>query len=527
MSREIDVAGVDELHDGEMKGVEVEGLKVVVTRLGGNYFAIGGECSHYGGPLAEGVLCNEEVTCPWHQARYLVKTGELLNPPALDSMARFEVKIAGDRVLVILPAEPTGTRGPELARHKPQSDTRTFIIVGGGAAGNAAAQKLRQEGFQGRLLLISKEKRLPYDRTTLSKGYLNGSLDAEALPLRHEDFYREADIELLLGQEVRRLEVREKKVFLEDNTEITYDALLLATGGIPRKLEVPGADLDRVFWLRAPDDADRIIAAVGQAQQAVVVGTGFIGMETAASLRQRGLAVTVVSPEAKPMAKVLGKEIGGMWLRLHQDKGVKFTLGAKVSRLEGSGRVEEVVLDNGERLAADLVLVGLGINPALDFLRGVNRNSDGSVSTDKYLQVAEGLYAAGDVARFPDWRTSEPMRIEHWQVAEAHGFAAARNMLGQQQAYAEVPFFWTEQFDTYLYYVGYAASWDEIVWHGDPQEQKFVAFFVRYNQVMAAAGCGYDYGMAYVGNLMRLGQMPAPGEIGSGRAELLKHLDQS
>ncbi len=250
MSREIDVAGVAELHDGEMKGVEIEGLKIVITRLEGKFYAIGGECSHYGGPLAEGVLCGEEVTCPWHQARYLVKTGELLNPPALDDMARFEVKVAGDRIVVILPEEPAGTRQADLAHQVLQADRRTFVILGGGAAGNAAAQKLRQEGFQGRLLLISKEKRLPYDRTILSKGYLNGSMQAETLPLRNEDFYREADIELMLGQEVHRLEVPQKKIFLQDKTEISYDAVLLATGGIPRSLNVPGADLEKMFLLR-------------------------------------------------------------------------------------------------------------------------------------------------------------------------------------------------------------------------------------------------------------------------------------
>ena len=263
-----------------------------------------------------------------------------------------------------------------------------------------------------------------------------------------------------------------------------------------------------------------------RSKQAVVVGTGFIGMETAAALRQRGLNVVVAGPGEMPLEKVLGKEIGAMWLRLHEDNGVTFRMGRRVSRLEGTGHVTGVILDDGERLAADLVLVGLGINPALDFLHGVNRNPDGSVSTDKYLRVAEGLYAAGDVARFPDWRTGEPMRIEHWQVAEAHGFAAARNMLGQQQAYAEVPFFWTEQFETYLYYVGLAANWDDIIWLGDPAERKFVAFFVKHDQVMAAAGCGYDHGMAYVGGLMRTGQMPTPKEIRSGEAELMNHIKQ-
>jgi NADPH-dependent 2,4-dienoyl-CoA reductase/sulfur reductase-like enzyme len=288
---------------------------------------------------------------------------------------------------------------------------------------------------------------------------------------------------------------------------------------------VPGSDLENVFTLRSPEDADQIIATAARSSQAVVVGTGFIGMEAAAALRQRGLIVVVVGPGETPLEKVLGREIGGMWRSLHEDNGVIFQMGKKVTRLEGTGRVKGVVLDSGERLAADMVLVGLGIDPALDFLKGVNRNPDGSISTDIYLRVAEGLYAAGDVARFPDWRNNEPIRIEHWQVAEAHGFAAARNMLGQQQPYAEVPFFWTEQFDTYLYYVGYADKWEEIIWHGDPGARKFVGFFVKNNEVMAAAGCNYDQGMAYVGNLMRLGQMPKPEEIRSKRADLLGHLE--
>ena len=348
MSREIDIAKVDELQDGEMKGVEVEGLKILLIRLEGKFYAIGGECSHYGGPLAEGVLCGEEVTCPWHQARYLAKTGDLLNPPALDAMASFEIRVEGDKVILLLPEEPAGTRPPGLAKHS-AAELRTFIILGGGAAGNAAAQKLRQEGYQGRLVLISKETRIPYDRTILSKGYLSGSLKGEALPLRNDDFYQEADIELILGQEVTRLEAREKKVLLKNGSAMSYDALLLATGGIPRNLNVPGGNLKNVLTLRSPDDADRIIAAAGRSEQAVVVGAGFIGMEAAAALRQRGLNVVVVGPEEMPLEKVLGKEIGAMWLKLHEDNGVTFQMGRRVNRLEGSGQVTGVVLDNGER----------------------------------------------------------------------------------------------------------------------------------------------------------------------------------
>jgi NADPH-dependent 2,4-dienoyl-CoA reductase/sulfur reductase-like enzyme/nitrite reductase/ring-hydroxylating ferredoxin subunit len=524
MSREFMVAKVDDLKDGEMKEVEIAGLKILLTRLAGRFFAIGGECSHFGGPLAEGVLRGEEVTCPWHQARFLVKTGDLVNPPALDAMASFQTRVEGDQVIVEVPEPPIGTRTPVLAKHDAQADGRTFIIVGAGAAGNAAAQKLRQEGYQGRLLLITKELRRPYDRTALSKGYLSGDLGEDALPLRTKEFYESAGIELILGEEVSQVEVTAKNLLFKNGSSLSYDTLLLATGGIARKLTVPGGDLGNVFTLRNPDDADRIIAAADKAYQAVIVGTGFIGMETAAALRKRKLVVVVVGPEAMPLERVLGQEIGNMWLKLHGDHGVRFRLGRKVSRLEGMKQVTGVVLDDGELLAADLVVVGLGVTPALDFLRGVKLNPDGSVTTDKYLRVAEGLYAAGDVARFPDWRTGEPVRIEHWQVAEAHGFTAAQNMLGRQQELAEIPFFWTEQFDTYLYYVGHVANWDEIIWHGDLAERKFVAFFVKHGQVMAAAGCEYDHGMAYLADLMRSGKMPAADQIRSGSAELFGHL---
>ncbi len=199
MSREFVVAKVSDLKDGEMKEVEIEGLKILLTRLEGRFFAVGGECSHYGGPLAEGVLSGEEVTCPWHQARFQVKTGDLVNPPALDPLAPFETRVKGDQVIVVVPEQSVGTRTPPLAKHNSQADGRTFIILGAGAAGNAAAQKLRQEGYQGRLLLITKENRLPYDRTALSKGYLSGDLEAESLPLRTKKFYESADIEVDFG----------------------------------------------------------------------------------------------------------------------------------------------------------------------------------------------------------------------------------------------------------------------------------------------------------------------------------------
>lgn len=523
MKEEI-IAKVTDLQDGEMKEIELAGIKILLSRLEGKFYAIGGECSHYGGPLAEGVLCGEHVTCPWHQARFNVKTGDLVDPPALDAMTRFATRVEGDDVVVTLPDKPEGQHTPPMAKHNPQADGRTFVILGAGAAGNAAAQQLRQAGFEGRLVLISKELVLPYDRPPLSKGYLSGEEERESLILRTEEFYRDADIELLLGREVNRADATAKTLTFTDGPPLSFDALLLATGGKPHRLEVPGADLTNVFTLRSLSDCDRIIAAAEKASEAVIVGASFIGMEAAASLKQRGLSVTVVGPGSVPFERTLGKEIGRMWQEIHEEQGVAFRMGKKALRLKGNGQVQGVVLDDGERLPADLVLVGIGVKPATEMLTGAPLNADGSVTVDAYLSFGEGLYAAGDVARFPDWRTGELIRIEHWQLAELHGFTAARNMAGQRVEFRGVPYFWTAHFEPYMFYVGYAAGWDEIIWHGDPADRKFVAFYVKNNQILAAAGMGYDHGMAYLAELIRHGKMPTPEALRRGAPELLPHL---
>uniref|UniRef100_A0A7C3V1Q2 NAD(FAD)-dependent dehydrogenase n=1 Tax=Desulfobacca acetoxidans TaxID=60893 RepID=A0A7C3V1Q2_9BACT len=524
MPKEIAVARVDDLSDGDMKEVEVEGLKILLTRLDGEFYAIGGECAHYGGPLAQGVLSGEHITCPWHQARYLVKTGELVDPPALNSLARFETKVERGKVFVILPDNPSGTIPPAMVRRDDRADSRVFVILGGGAAGNAAAQKLRQLAFQGRIVLISQESRLPYDRPPLSKGYLSGDLDAEGLPLRSEDFYREADIELLLGKHVSQVKPAIKTIIFTYGDSMTYDALLLATGSKPVELEVPGAGLNNVFTLRSAADCDQIIRAATQAAEAVVVGSSFIAMEAAASLRKRGLAVTVVGRSPVPFQRTLGPEIGGMLQKVHEEQGVSFKLGRQVAALEGTTRVTAVVLDNGERLPADLVLVGLGVYPATDYLWDIPINPDHSVTVDRYLALADGLYAAGDIARFPDWRTGELIRVEHWQLAELHGFTAAANMAGQQKEFRGVPFFWTEHFDLYLYHVGHVTAWDEIIWHGKVQDRRFVAFYVKHGRVLAAAGCDYDHGLAYIAELIRTDSLPTPAELRAGKTDLLAQL---
>lgn len=526
MTREIVAARLDELAEGDMKEVEVDGLKILLTRLGKQYYAIGGECSHYGGPLAEGVRAGEHVTCPWHQARFNVKTGDLVEPPALDAMTRFDVKVVGGEVVIIVPDGATGSRTPPLAKFDHQADARTFAILGAGAAGNAAAQRLRQAGYQGRLIMVTQEAHLPYDRPSLSKGFLRGEMEAESLPLRAAGFYEQAGIEVWLERRVVQADAAARTLTFQNGDTLGYDSLLVATGGAPKKLSLPGADLRGVFTLRSLDDARLISASAARAARAVVVGAGFIGMEAAACLRQRDLEVTVVSPAAVPFQRLLGEDIGRMWQAVHEEKGVNFRLGRQAVKFTGPGDVQAVILDDGEELAADLVLAGIGVSPATDFLTGVPTNPDGSLTVDQFLCAAPGLYAAGDVARYPDWLSGEPARIEHWQVAELQGWCAADNMAGKAAPFRGVPFFWTEQFEPYMLYVGYAPNWDEIIWHGQAKDREFVAFYVKNGRVAAAAGMGYDYGMAYIAEALRAGRVPAAPALREGETDFLWHLER-
>jgi NADPH-dependent 2,4-dienoyl-CoA reductase/sulfur reductase-like enzyme/nitrite reductase/ring-hydroxylating ferredoxin subunit len=527
MPQEEAVARITDLKDGEMKEVEVAGAKVLLVRLQGRFWAIGGECSHYGGPLAEGALSGSRVVCPWHQATFNVQTGEMLEPPALDDLARFQVRVEGDQVIVRAPDSGTGPHPPSMCRCDSRADGRTFVILGAGAAGNVAAQTLRQVGFKGRVLLITRETRLPYDRPNLSKGYLSGLAPPDSLPLRSKDFFRGIDVEVLLGRRVDQVNHGSREMVFQNGAKLSYDALLLATGGIPHRLPVPGADLENVFTLRNVGDADAILAAASAGARAVIVGASFIGMETAASLTRRGLKVTVTAPGAIPFARSLGPEIGGVLQKLHEENGVAFRLGTQVTEIQGRGRVEQVRLNTGETLAADLVLVGIGVRPAIDFLKGVEVNANGSVSVDEFLRVTDGLYAAGDIARFPDWRTGEAIRIEHWRLAEQHGQVAARNMAGKPTPFRGVSFFWTEHFDLNLQYVGFAKTWDDLIVHGDLEARNFFAFYVREGLVLAAAGINQDRQLAAIAELMRQGAMPPPRDLAAGPVDfpgLLKRL---
>ena len=533
--KDVHLANTSDLEPGEMKEIAAGDTRILLARAGDEFHAVSPNCPHYGASLVEGALCGTRLICPLHHAVFNIVNGDLEEPPALDALVSYEVRVEGERVMVRVPEENQDRRAVSMAQRDPASDSRQFVILGAGAAGYTAAQTLREEGFRGNIVMITREDRAPYDRPNLSKDYLHGHAEAEWMPLRAEEFFQEHDIQLLFNREVTRVDTRAKTIIFRGGDMMDYDALLVATGGAPVRLNIPGSDLKNVCVLRSFADADSIIETAGRSRRVVVVGASFIGMEAAYSLRERGLDVTVVAPSQEPFEITLGKEVGAMFRREHEKHGVRFKLGSIVYRFEGSHNVEAVTLDNGETIETDMVVVGVGVRPATNFLEGVELDKAGGVVVDSRLRVADGVYAAGDIVNFADPRTGERTRIEHWRTAQQQGRVAARNMLGRDVAFQGVPFFWTQQFDVTLRYVGHATSWDEIIYQGDVASRDFLAFYVKDNRVAAVAGVNRDRELAAVEALMQTDRMPTAEQLKFGNVGVLdilhsptqpsKHLD--
>jgi NADPH-dependent 2,4-dienoyl-CoA reductase/sulfur reductase-like enzyme/nitrite reductase/ring-hydroxylating ferredoxin subunit len=496
-SQEHDVAGSADLPDGTMEAVTAGETTVLLARIQGTVHAVGGRCPHAGGPLAEGVLCGERVICPWHKAAFSVVSGARLDPPAVDPLPHFAVREANGRIFVTVPPEEDAPQTPG------DDDPRCFVIVGGGAAGSSAAQELREQGFAGQIVMLDRENRVPYDRTLLSKYYLSGEKGGEKTPLQKQSWYPEKRIERVTA-DVTRLDPAARTIACADGNSFRYDAALVATGGTPRRPKLPGIDLRGVFTLRSRADAEAILAAAERARRAVVVGSGFIGMEVAASLRERGLEVTVVADETEPFESKLGPEVGAVFRRLHEAKGVEFRLRSKVAAFEGDGALRAVQVEGGGRLEADLAVIGSGITPLTGFLAGgIERDKHDAIVVDRMLRAADALYAAGDIASYPLMGDGKPIRVEHWRVAQQHGRIAARNMLGRGDAYDAVPVFWTIQYMKRLDYVGHATEWDHIAVDGELDPPDFLAFYVRDGRVAAVAGFDRDSDMAALILLMQ------------------------
>jgi apoptosis-inducing factor 3 len=473
----------DDLKDGGVVLGHAHGEAVLLVRSGKDVFAVAASCTHYGGPLAEGLIVGDTVRCPWHHACFNLRTGEALRAPALNALARFDVELRDGKVYVV------GKKPDAAAKPKSSSGPSAIVIIGGGAAGHAAAEMLRREGFAGKLTMLSVDGAPPVDRPNLSKDYLAGTAPEEWIPLRPPEFYREHAIELVTGARVTEIDVAGKRVLVEGGVEHSFDALLLATGASPIPLSVPGGDLPHVHTLRTLADSRAIIAKLPQVRRAVVVGASFIGLEATAALRARNVEVNVVAPEARPLERVLGPEIGDAIRALHEERGATFRLGHTVKFIDAYG----VTLNDGDIVPADLVVVGIGVRPALDLAEKAKLSLDRGVVVDEYLQTsAPGVYAAGDIARWPDPHTGTRIRVEHWVVAQRQGQIAARNMLGQKVKCDLVPFFWSQHYDVQISYVGHADKWDRIDVVGSIAERDCTVFYRQAAKALAVVTIGRD-----------------------------------
>jgi 3-phenylpropionate/trans-cinnamate dioxygenase ferredoxin reductase subunit len=365
--------------------------------------------------------------------------------------------------------------------------TETFVIVGAGLAGGGAAATLREEGFDGRVVLIGAEPQPPYERPPLSKEYLRGESSLEQALFQPLDFYGENDIETRFGVRVTRVDAPEKVIELDSGERVPYQALLVATGGRNRRPPIPGIDLEGIYGLRTVADSDRIRAEVSLGRKAVVVGMGFIGSEVAASLRQSGVEVTVVDRNKVPLRRVLGEEVGRVVEGIHRDHGTELIFEDEVAAFEGAERVKRITTQRGQRIDCDFVVVGLGVEPATELLAGTGVGIDNGILVDEYLRTGvEGIYAAGDVANHYRPVFERHLRVEHWQNALKQGPAAARNMLGENEPYGEIPWFWSDQYEHSLQYAGFHTEWDELVVRGSVEERNFAAFYRQDERVLAA-----------------------------------------
>jgi apoptosis-inducing factor 3 len=474
---------LEDVADGGVLLGHAHGEAVLMVRRGAEVFAVAATCSHYGGPLAEGLVIGEEVRCPWHHACFSLRTGEVQRAPALNAIACFDVATRDGKVHVL------GKRDLATVRLADVGPT-SIVIVGAGAAGNACAEALRRERYAGPIALIGAEETGPVDRPNLSKDYLAGNAPEEWMPLRGEDFYREHEVELVTGARVTAVDIARKHITLEGGGSRPYGALVLATGATPVKPPIAGIDGPHVFLLRTLADSRAIIAKAASSKRAVLIGAGFIGLEVAASLRARGLEVHVVAPEAVPLARVMGDEIGGLVKRLHEEHGVRFHLGATPQSIEPDG----VVLASGERVGADLVVVGAGVRPDVSLAKDAGLTIDRGIVVDERLRTsAPGVWAIGDAARWPDPRTGESIRVEHWVVAERMGQIAAKSLLGAKVRCDLVPFFWSAHYDVTIGYVGHAERWDRVDVTGDLAARDCAVAFRLGGKTLAIATIGRDH----------------------------------
>ena len=456
---------------------------VLVSRFDGKLFAVGGACTHYGAALADGLMTGDTVRCPLHHACFSLRTGAALRAPAFDGLDRWRIEVDGDMLFV------RGREEKEAAVPPLTGDIRNILIVGGGAAGFACAERLRGLGYDGSLTMVSADADPPCDRPNLSKDYLAGTADEEWIPLKDADWYRERSIDLRLSTEIVAIDAPAGSAIARSGERFAFDRLLIATGSVAARLTGRGFDRPDVHVLRSLADARAIIARASPGAQAVIVGSSFIAMEVAASLRARDVEVAVVSSDSVPFQRILGREVGGFLQKLHEDHGVRFHLGREAASYDGG----TVALDDGRLLPADFLIFGIGVRPLTRLAATAGLETTYGICVDERMETAlPGIYAAGDAAAYPDPASGERVRTEHWVVAQRQGQVAAANMLGKTTTFAGVPFFWTEQYGTAVRYVGRASGADEVRIDGDLAAGSFTARYYRDGELRASASVGRD-----------------------------------
>ena len=473
-----------ELPDGGKLVGHVGEEAVLLVRRGAEVFAIGAHCTHYHGPLGDGLIIDDTVRCPWHHACFDLRTGEAVRAPALSPVDTWQVDERDGKVFVREKRQLPETK-PRAKRDEP----KRIVIIGGGAAGFAAAEMLRREKYEGGIVMLSSDDAPPVDRPNLSKDYLAGGAPEEWLPLRDQSFYSDNAIDLRLNTTVAAIDPKAREVALAGGEKLPFDRLLLATGAEPVSPSIPGAKPSDVLVLRSLKDCRAIIERAKTARRAVVLGASFIGLEVAASLRARNIEVHVVAPEERPMEKILGPDFSRLVQAIYEEHGVVFHLQNTASGVEG----KRITLSSGAVLEADFIVAGLGVRPRLSLAEAAGLKIDRGVAVDAFLETSiAGIFAAGDIARWPDRLTGEAIRVEHWVVAERQGQAAALNMLGRREPFDAVPFFWSQHYDVPINYVGHAEKWDELAVEGNIGAKDGLARMRRAGRTLAVASVFRD-----------------------------------
>ncbi|XP_074828688.1 apoptosis-inducing factor 3 isoform X1 [Natator depressus] len=510
---EASVCHVKDLENGQMREVDLGCGKALLIKENGDYYAMGHKCPHYGAPLVKGVLSKGRVRCPWHGACFSIGTGDIEDFPGLDSLPKFQVKIEKEKVYIraskqaLLTQRRTKVMAKCISLSNYNISSTNVLIIGAGAAGLVCAETLRQEGFSDRIVMCTMDRHLPYDRPKLSKS-MDSHLDQ--ITLRPKEFFRTNDIEVLTETQVAAVDTKNKTAVFKDGFKMDYNKLLIATGNTPKALSCKGKEVENVFNIRTPEDANRVVK-LASSKNAVIVGASFLGMEVAAYLTEKAHSVSVVELEEVPFMKFFGEKVGQALMKMFENNRVKFYMQTEVSELrEQEGKLKEVVLKSGKVLRADVCVIGIGASPATGFLKqsGINIDSKGFIVVNKMMQTnTPGVFAAGDAVTFPlALRNNKKVNIPHWQMAHMHGRIAALNMLAHGMEINTVPYLWTAVFGKSIRYAGHGEGFDDVIFQGDLDELKFVAFYTKNEEVIAVASMNYDPIVSKVAEVMASGR---------------------